>query len=405
MRKWLSSQAEGLRKKRVWYWTRVALIIVAGLWVSDWIAKTGGWMKLRRSCSRALQDVAPIKPHPYATILVLIEDEEYWGLSEPFRSGPFTHRSPIRRDGLAKLVKAIAAEDPAVVALDLNLESPSPDGIPVDELEYAWETNELVKAIKEVPRRTSIVLPRTVREPWPGQYWENSAVYDGKDFGETKVSKGYISLPPAKDFRKIPLFTMTVQNGDSLGSLAQAIVRARNPRSSLDNKGVTLPTAAFVPLESFPHVSAGDVLKGEPGALNQLPHNIVIVGAHWHPDRDHGLLVDLHNSPLGMVPGALLHANYAEAILNERLYSEWQHNWLRVAEVTAAVLVALISALKTGFFVKLIAIALILLALVGMSILSLLAFASVFDSSILLIMVICHPVVERLVGKRETARA
>lgn len=397
---WLSSHLKELSNKGVLYWIRVAGSVVLGIWAGDWVAHTDSWRGWRRSCYQFLQYVVPLRPHPYGTVLVLIKDQEYW--REP---GLFAHRTPIRRDTLAKLVTAIGAQGPAVIALDFNLESPSPDGNPIDEPEYASETDALATAIRELPRNCSVVLPKTTRTPLPGQYLENSAVYDNKDFGKTKVYKGYISGP--KDFPRVAFFTMRVQDGGSLSSFAQAIARARNPQSSLDNTGATLPTTTFVPLEEFPQASALDVLKGEPRALEKLPNNVVIVGAHWHMDGyNQGKLIDLHDSPLGLVPGALLHANYVESILNTRLYWEWPPIWLRVIEVMAALLVAFVFALKTGPVVKALAVGLIILALVGTSIVSLLAFASVFDFSILVIIVIAHALVEQFVErKRHGAQA
>jgi CHASE2 domain-containing sensor protein len=397
---WLSSQLKELSEKGTFYWVRVAGIVVLGIWAGDWVAHTDSWRGWRRSCYQLLQYVNPLKPHPYGTVLVLIEDQEYW--REP---GLFAHRTPIRRDCLANLVRAIGAQDPAVIALDFNLESPSVEGNPIDEPEYAAETDKLVTAIRELPRKCAVVLPKTTRTPSPGEYLENAAVYDGKDFGQTKVYKGYISGP--KDFPRVAFFTMTTQNGGSLSSFAQAIARAKDPRSTLDNKGPTLPTTTFVALKEFPQASALDVLKGESHALEKLPHNVVIVGAHWHMDGyNHGKLIDLHDSTMGLVPGALLHANYVESILNTRLYWEWPPVWLRIIEIAAALLVALVFALKTGTVVKALAVGVIILALVVTSIVSLLAFASVFDFSILIIVVIAHAVVEQVLErKREGVQA
>lgn len=392
MRKWFQAQLHELGGKPVRYWIHVAIFIGIGLWAGEWIAHQNIWMSWRRSCYHWLHDRVPLKPQP-ATVLVLIGDEEYW-------SEELAGRVPISREYLARLVTAVAAESPAVIALDFNLESPSVEGKPIDFDRYAKETNDLVKAISEVPRTSAVVLPKTTRTSALGHYLENSAVYDAHDFRQAKISKGYISLP--KDFRKIPLFTMKVQNGGLLDSFSQAIVRAKKPRARLDNPNATLPSSAFVSLEAFTHVSAKDVLNGERKALDELGHNLVIIGGRWHANgHDRGKLIDLHDSPLGLMSGALLHANYVEAILNARLYWEWKPTALRVIEITAAVLLALVFALKTGPFIQGIAVALIVLALVGTSVLSLLAFASVFDFSIPVIIIIGHALVERFAERKK----
>jgi CHASE2 domain-containing sensor protein len=391
---WLSSQLKELGEKRAFYWVQVAGIVILGIWAGDRIAHADSWRGLRRSCYQLLQYANPLKPHPYEIVLVLIEDQEYW--REP---GLFAHRTPIRRDCLANLVRAIGAQDPAVIALDFNLESPSVEGNPIDEPEYAAETDKLATAIRELPPKCAVVLPKTTRTPSPGEYLENAAVYDGKDFGQTKVYKGYISGP--NDFPRVALFTMSTQNGGSLSSFAQAIARAKDPRSTVDNKGPALPTTTFVALKEFPQASALDVLKGEPHALEKLSHNVVIVGAHWHRDGyNHGDLIDLHDSIIGLVPGALLHANYVQAILTTRLYWEWAPVWLRIIEVAAALLVALVFALKTGTVAKALAVGVIILALYVTSIVSLLAFALVFDFSILIVLVIAHAVVAHIIERK-----
>jgi CHASE2 domain-containing sensor protein len=396
MRKWFSAQWEELKQKPLGYWLRVVCVVGLGVWAGEWIAHTDIWMGWRRSCYRWLHDRVPIKPQPYATTLVLIGDEEYW-------RGELMGRQPIHRDYLAKLVTAIAAADPAVIALDFMLRSPTPEGESLESPEFVEETKKLVKAIREVPTRTWIVLPKTTRRgQGGGHYFEEAAVYERQDFGQAKVAKGYISLP--KDFRKVPLLTMKVQNGGLLDSFAQAIVRARKPHAALDNPAAILPSAAFVSLEEFPHVSAGDVLKGDAKALEQLAHSIVIVGAHWHKDDyQRGEFIDMHDSPLGKMPGALLHANYVEAILNSRLYWDWTPVALHVIDITGALLVALVFALKTTRVLQIAAAALIALSLVVASIISLLAFASVLDFSIPVVIVMAHALIEQYFERKKGA--
>ncbi len=371
----------------------LGLVISLGVWAGDWIAHTDAWMGWRRSCYKWLHDRVPIKPHPYETTLVLIEDEEYW-------HGELSGRVPIRRDYLAKLVRAIAAANPAVIALDFKLQSPSPEGKPIEYPEYMKETDELAKAISEVPSSCWVVLPKTTQRA-QGHYLEEAAVYEEHDLGGAKVAKGYISLP--RDFRKVPLLTLPVQNGASLDSFAQAIVRARNPRAHLDNREAILPSAAFVSLEEFPHVSARDVLKGDIETRDKLQHGLVIVGAHWHSDGyNRGDYIDLNDSPLGRMPGAVLHGNYVEAILNSRLYWDWKPVSVHIIDITGALLIALVFALKTSRILQAVAAALIALSLVGASIFSLLAFASVLDFSIPVVIVIAHALIEQYFERKKS---
>jgi CHASE2 domain-containing sensor protein len=59
-------------------------------------------------------------------------------------------------------------------------------------------------------------------------------------------------------------------------------------------------------------------MKTDPAALrDQLVDKLVFVGAKWHANAyGVGPLVDQHNSPGGMEPGVMLHANYVEAMLD-----------------------------------------------------------------------------------------
>src|ERR1700731_3775115 len=101
-----------------------------------------------------------------------------------------------------------------------------------------------------------------------------------------------------------------------------------------------------------------------------------------------------------MMSGAMIHANYVDAILNARLYWELKLITLRVIEITVAVLLAVQFALKTMPLVQAVAVALIILTLVGTSILSLLVFASVFDFSIPVVVIIGHALVERFMERK-----
>src|SRR5229473_5841367 len=143
MAKWVAARWSELKEKRLWYWIRVAAVIALGLWAGDWFAQTDAWIGWRRTCYKWLHNRVPLRPRPYATVLVLIEDDEYWG---PQLSG----RVPIRRDYLAKLVTSIATAHPAIIALDFKLDSPA-GGTPTEYPEFANETDELARAIRELP--------------------------------------------------------------------------------------------------------------------------------------------------------------------------------------------------------------------------------------------------------------
>ena len=69
----------------------------------------------------------------------------------------------------------------------------------------------------------------------------------------------------------------------------------------------------------------------------------MIVGADWSQYAyRRGKLTDLHQSPVGEIPGVYLHANYAAALIDSRLYRS-MGRW--VAMGIEAVLVAFVAVL------------------------------------------------------------
>jgi CHASE2 domain-containing sensor protein len=386
MAAWIAKQWEALKGKGARYWAVALFVIGLGIWVGDKLAESCLWRDQRQKCYLWLNDRIPRKPHPQRTALVLIEDDEYW-------LGELAGRRPIHRDYLARLLSEVAKADAAVIALDFDLRSPSPKGTPREQPAYSAEADKLFNAVRDVATSRPVVLPKTIANS-PNGYITESDIYDDYDFGNGQVLKGYISLP--YDPRGVPILTMQLQGGDRVDSMAQAIVRADNKRLLPENNRTTLPYGSFMALESFPRVSAREVLQGNSAALAELKHKIVIIGAHWHQRAfERGGLIDLNDSPLGLLPGVVLHANYVEAIIDSRLYWAWSPTMLYIVDGLGAGLVALIFALKINPIVKVLAVLGIGLLLVGISISSLLLFGLVFDFFIPVVSVIAHGVIER----------
>jgi CHASE2 domain-containing sensor protein len=61
------------------------------------------------------------------------------------------------------------------------------------------------------------------------------------------------------------------------------------------------------------------VLRGDPATLAKLANRVVLVGGSWRTaSLGRGELVDAHETPVGVLPGVLVHANYVEALLTGR---------------------------------------------------------------------------------------
>lgn len=392
MDSWLSKQIAALTNKTRWYWITGVVVILLGLCASHYAAEENFWVKPRRIVYKWLSDRLPIAERPIRCVLVLVDDDQYW-LGEP------AGRRPTKRDYLGRLISATAVANPAVIAIDFILRSPSPDGNPIDHPEYKQETDALVKAVNDATASTcSVVLPRTMDLKDDGTFTIDSAVYDGHELSD-RVYQGYINLP--EDDRRVPVNDVKARDGRVLDSFAQAMLRADHVLISVTDAEGRLPFGRFAKLEAFERVLAGDVLCGHKRALRSLEHKIVIIGGYWHEEGlGCGDFIDMHDSPLGSVPGIVLHANYAGNILQSHLYREWKENPSRILEIGTALFVGFVFALELGWWVKALAVIFVASFLVLASVFSIVLFALVFDFFIPVVMIAAHGVLAPFVESR-----
>jgi len=358
----------------------IAIVVALGLYVEHQLNERQYWIAERYSLYQALQGLTPRKPRPQRTVLVLIGDDEYW-------KDRLAGRVPIKRDYLADLVKKIAEAGPAVIALDFDLRSPSPDGNPVEAPDFKAETEQLLGAVNEASQRQLVVLPKAIGTNANGEYVSASDIYRDYKFDPNRVRTGYIAL--ADDTRIVPLYSIDL-NGHPLDSFSQAIARAYDaPAVEEQTNGESLPYGSFVTAESFPHISAAQVLAGDPAVKEKLAHRIVMVGGRWHSQAyETGALIDSYDTPLGVIPGVFIHANYVEAVLDSRLYRDVSGWRLALVEIFFSGFVATIFLIGIGPFYKLLSIPLIALGLVLFSYFCLVLLGVFFDFFIPVLLVI-----------------
>jgi hypothetical protein len=156
------------------------------------------------------------------------------------------------------------------------------------------------------------------------------------------VFLGYIDA--LADIRRLPLEIGTAD------SFSQATVRAYNKDllKHAEAHGLTnFPYAEFIPLDRFKTLSATSVLSvGDSAELEEeLGHKIAIVGGDWHSKAyKTGPLIDSHLTPVGQIPGVLVHANYVEAILRGDASSPLSAIVLKLIEVFLVGIVAVLIA-------------------------------------------------------------
>jgi len=331
------------------HWLGVVVLIVAGAWLGELLGEHEAWINLRYRIHSYLAH-SPRPAYPRFSALVLIGDDEYW-------QGPLARRVPTKRRYLADLLRLLNQAGPAVIALDFDFRSPTPDGSIRDNSDYTGETRDFLSAVSSVAPTTPVVLPRTLG--FDHGYQTESDIYEHYPFPTGNVFTGYIALP--YDLRQVPfplpLRDLKCQPGQCAeghcsqhrcweDSFAVAIVRASGDTRALrvTQHNETLPYGTFIRPGELQTYSAGDILRRwSPSQLKQnLAHKIVIVGAAWSRFANgRGGPVDSYFSPIGTASGVFLHANYVEAIKDSRVVPPIRH-WAAIAiEVALSLALAL----------------------------------------------------------------
>jgi CHASE2 domain-containing sensor protein len=370
----------------------------------------------RYALHQRIAGLAPFPVEPFLVRLVLVDDQDYW-------KGELAGRRPIRRDYLARLLCAIDAADPAVIALDFDLRSPDPSGDPPYHPVYAEETRLLLDTIRNVATRRPVVLPRTLGRDAEGQLVAESDIWSGFRFdgdgapprgaancptpgpGPADVGSGFIAL--AYDVRFIPT-EAEVANGDPVESFSFAIAKAYLHGRDLEPSPLVI--GSFLSIEDFAGgheaISSSELASWSSArARESLAHRVVIVGGGWH-EFGHGVgdLVDLHETPAGRLPGAFVHANYTEAILARRVHTPipaWASHGLDVG-VSAAMAVVFALAIPAWQRLVAVAAAAAFLVLVSYSLLHNAGLS--FDAFLPTAAVVGHALLEKVAEWRRDAR-
>jgi CHASE2 domain-containing sensor protein len=327
------------RKPRYWIraWIAIGLGIGAGILINQGYL----FLDLRYQVYRELSHLLPDRD-PMWTAVVLIGDDEYW-------NGRLAHRTPIKRDYLAVLLRRLDLCDPYVIGLDFDLRSPATDGSLPDNPEYSGETAALVDAVLTVSPHHPIVLPVTLASD---KSRVEPSVLDSIPDRTGEVARGSIAAP--YDYREIPTAEIL---GDYTVSRSFALVAANFVHPSLASRFP--PDAANFPFGSlnqsprFPTFPYTESTGFTPHVCKALRHKVVLVGAGWHTKANHrGDLVDSHLTPIGTVSGVFLHANYVEAFLGSRTYRRLGDAWSVVFEALFSLAIALVLASRISHLAK-----------------------------------------------------
>lgn len=393
----MSGRSKSLREELIakgWrYWFRVAIVATFGLLLGRQMHEYHIWPDLHYAIYRVLLGTNWLYFKPSRTVVVEIDDEEYW-------KGPLARRVPLKRDYLARLVSALDKANPAAIAIDVQLRSPTVEGQPVESKDYENETQQFLETVKKVGSTRPVVLTSALAPDLTPE----SSVYRDFDFGTSRIFKGYLELP--YDLRNLPI-AIAQKDKTKLDSFSGAIVRAVGDPDGIsveDNEGERLPLGGYFKPKDFLHVSAGDVLRGDLASLQLLEHKIAIVGATWHQFAyNRGPLADSHSCPLGFVPGVYVHTNYVESILGHRVYQPLPETLAVIVEFLAVLILAVVFALPYPGLAKILSLSAASLMLLIVAYFFFQNFGLFFDFFIPLILVLAHGLLDEIRDWRSLA--
>jgi hypothetical protein len=300
---------------------RFALLLALGSYLGHLLGESDRYTDLRYAIyQRQIKLQHRGQLYPQRTVLVLLDDDDFW-------SEEFQRRAPLKRDRLAALVDRLNDAGVNTVALDVDLRSPLPDKQGYDFPDYRQEDQALMAAVQRMcAGGRHVVLASSVRFAQSGGLEAMPSVYTAMQGKLPCVSTGYIQLPD--DMRLVP-GVLKLANGSELDSFSLAITKIEDPiayHHAVDNENngfrfsEFLTPGDFRPKDGRRFIFDGQALERmDSVTLRQsVADKVVIVGGHWHGFAyGTGPLVDTWLSPGGMEAGAMLHANYVEAMEND----------------------------------------------------------------------------------------
>ena len=302
------------------HWLRFAALLALGSYVGHLLSASPRFADIRYELYQKqvrLQRRGPI--YPQHTVLVLLNDDDYW-------SPDFQARSPLKLEQLAVLLDKLNAAGANTVGFDVFLASPLPKQPAYNFPDYVSGDEAFFAAIKRMcDAGRHVVLAGLLANVTELTFHEEPAFYQASLPALPCVSVGFTRF--AQDMRKLP-GAAELDTGKYMDSFSLAMVKIADPVAH-DNlvesseKGFRfaryLTPEDFAPKAGKKFILNGvEVRKANPMELRQaVADKIVIVGGNWSSFAyGLGTKVDQHNSPGGFEPGAMLHANYVEAELN-----------------------------------------------------------------------------------------
>ncbi len=250
---------------------------------------------------------------------------------------------PTDRKFLADLITNAVQGDAAVVVLDFKLIAPQGLGAGRDNPERAKQNTSLLEAINTAAAKgVPVVVPCWLQETGSDRFERRPNIYldselplpdeKGQCPRAACAKLGNVNLPT--DERQIPLLTPMTTADACSSSLALSTATAydevidRSPRTRdkpIIHRAIAdarFVFGSFIRENDFQKTSAEGLAGGDVLARRSCRGRIVVIGGKWHSDLGNGEFVDRHDTPVGPMQGMYLHANYIEALLDDRYQRE-----------------------------------------------------------------------------------
>ena len=398
-----------IRRKGWRHWLRFAALLALGSYVGHVLSESDrftDWRYWLYQKQVRWERRGPV--YPRYTALVLLNDDDYW--SEEWQA-----RGKYKRDRLAALLDRLNDAGVNTVAFDVFLDSPFPDKPDYDFPDYRKEDEALFAALGRMCTAGRHVVLAT-------EYWdteqpdgttalvESPSIYTNRLPSYPCVTRGHIVF--AEDQRKVPGMVQ-MKNGVYLDSLSLAITRVTDPIAydSLVHEpdhgfrfGQFLTPEDFSTRAGRQFIFSGHEIETMP--LTQLRQaiadRIVIVGGYYHPAAyGTGDYIDTWNTPGGVEPGAMLHANFVEAMRDPAsTFTPISDRTAEIIEWTLAFLLALIGALEVHAGWKWLGFGLTCTASVVLTYVLLQNLGLFLDFFVPILMIVAHTVTEEILEMR-----
>jgi len=401
------------RSKSRRYWLTAALVLAVTLYGTPWVNEQLGLNSVRYHLFQITGTLTARPLRARFTKIVAINNNDYINGSKGV--------SPVNRAYLGHIVTALKNNDVPIIALDFIFHFADRRMSPVRVGDYSSvgnrdEVDTLIKAvIAAADDNKKIILPIDV-VPVDGSdsyrivpaiyqaygictklvadgVWYSSGApgFELSPKAQKNINCGYIELP--FDPRQIPPLIDVNQNR-RIASLSLAVAAARDPEALKVVGSSTKYTISLPPSRSEPF-SAGQLIRGDEKALDALRPSAVIVGGTWLA-HDKPEPVDLHEGLIGRISGVLMHENYTEGILDERLVTPLP-DWVRFAiEAIVGIAFAIAFAAFSEFWMKLLLLVGIAVSLLLAQWLAFILFASLLDVFLPLVSLALHSILEKL---------